>query len=203
MTLLPVQHNPGSTNLTSPSDQPPVFDGTTDHDMERCTRSTRELQSQLAVALPARWPLSCSWLPCLGHTPPSPDRPEPSRIRVPARAGSKIVASKRCAVTLGALGSSWKPRRGRRGNTGPVLWQHLALAPQEYRFGVWRRRHTHKHPSITADQLGQAVVSPRDVELATRSRVKAVDVAICVTTTYPAKWLLAHVEGRHTSNDEM
>lgn len=134
-----MQHNPGSTNLTSPSDQPPVFDETTDHDMERCTRNTRELQSQLAVVLPARWPLSCPQLPCLGHTPPSPDRPEPSRIRVPARTGSTIVASKGCAVTLpGCFGFQWKPRRGRRrrSDTGPVLWPHHALAPQEYRFGV-------------------------------------------------------------------
>lgn len=82
------------------------------------------------------------------------------------------------------------------------LWQHLALAPQEYRLGVETKTRTNS-PSITADQPGQAVVSRRDVELATRSRVKMVDVAICVTTTYPAKWLLAHVEGRHTSNDEM
>lgn len=68
---------------------------------------------------------------------------------------------------------------------------------------MWRRSLAHNHSSITADQSGQAVVSRRDVELATRCRVKMVDVAICVTTTYPAKWLLAPVEGRHTSNDEM
>lgn len=202
--FLPVQHNPGSTNLTSPSDQSPVFDGTTDHDMERCTRNTRELQSQLAVVLPARWPLSCPQLPCPGHTPPSPDRPEPLRIRVPARTGSTIVASKGCAVTLGSLGSSGSLDEDGDGEAVLDLsCGHTMPWPLRSTVSVWRRSLAHNHLSITADQSGQAVVSRRDVELATRSRVKMVDVAICVTTTHPAKWLLAPVEGRHTSNDEM
>lgn len=58
---------------------------------------------------------------------------------------------------------------------------------------VWRRR---------LAQSGRAVVSRRDVELAPRSRVKMLDVAIRVTATYPAKWLLAPVEGRHTSSPQ-
>lgn len=137
-----------------------------------CRRPSRTLAPLVSLAA-LSWP---------GHSPPSPDRPELSWIRVPARTGSKRWPRR-----------GGKPRRGRRSDTGPVLWPHLALARQEHRF-VWRRR---------LAQSGRAVVSPRDVKLAPRSRrgrVKMLDVAIRVTATYPAKWLLAPVEGRHTSS---
>jgi hypothetical protein len=63
----------------------------------------------------------------------------------------------------------------------------LAWASQEHPFGVETK--TRRQPSChPADQSRQAAVSRRDVKLATRSRVKTMDVAIRVTTTYPAKW---------------
>lgn len=150
--------------------------------MERCTGNTGEVP---ACRRPSRTlaPLvSLAALSWPGHSSPSPDRPELSWIRVPARTGSKRWPRR-----------GGKPRRGRRSDTGPVLWPHLAVARQEHRF-MWRRR---------LAQSGRAVVSPRDVKLAPRSRrgrVKMLDVAIRVTATYPAKWLLAPVEGRHTSS---
>lgn len=153
--------------------------------MERCTGNTGELQSQLAVVLPARWPLSCPWLPCPG-----------------------LTTALRAQTVLSYHGSEYPRGQGLRGGLGGVGsldedgeailglscgHPHLALARQEHRF-VWRRRLV---------QSGRAVVSPRDVKLAPRSRrgrVKMLDVAIRVTATYPAKWLLAPVEGRHTSS---